>query len=309
MTDGARAAHYRLPAADASDGSHQRRWRVEVAYDGTDFSGWASQPGLRTVQQTLEAALTMVLRLPAVSLTVAGRTDAGVHAQGQVCHVDLPVGVLGEHRNSGERGGPLDAPALTRRLASVLPGDLRVRDIVPAAQGFDARFSALWRRYAYRICDVPQAADPLRRREVLTWPRRLDEVAMNCAASLLLGEHDFAAFCKARKGATTIRTLLELGWTRSGDTLTARVVADAFCHSMVRALIGCLVAVGEGRKPVEWPLSVLISRTRDPGVRVLPPTGLTLEAVGYPSDDLLALRAGEARAVRRLSSSDVARDE
>ena len=309
MTGGAEARPDGMPVADASDGSPQRRWRVEVAYDGTDFSGWASQPGLRTVQQTLEVALTTVLRLPAVSLTVAGRTDAGVHARGQVCHVDLPVGVLGEPRDSRERGGPLEPAALTRRLASVLPGDIRVHDIVPAAQGFDARFSALWRRYAYRICDVPQAADPLRRREVLTWPRRLDEVAMNSAASLLLGEHDFAAFCKARAGATTIRTLLELGCTRSGDTLNALVVADAFCHSMVRALIGCLVAVGEGRRPVEWPLSVLIARTRDPGVRVLPPTGLTLEEVGYPSDDLLAVRAGEARAVRRLSSSEVAPDE
>jgi tRNA pseudouridine38-40 synthase len=286
-----------------------------VAYDGTDFSGWAAQPGRRTVQETLESALAMVLRVPAVSLTVAGRTDAGVHARGQVCHVDLPTDVLAEDRGEAARGStsrgggrtargePPDASGLTRRLGSVLPGDVRVRSIGPAAPGFDARFSALWRRYAYRICDVPARSDPLRRHEVLPWPRRLDDGAMNEAAGGLLGEHDFAAFCKPREGATTIRALLELGWTRCGDTLTARVVADAFCHSMVRALVGCLLAVGEGRKPVDWPAAVMTAGVRDPGVRVLPPTGLTLEEVGYPADELLAVRADQARSVRRLPAT------
>jgi tRNA pseudouridine38-40 synthase len=264
------------------------RYRIDLAYDGTDFSGWATQPGRRTVQQTVESALAMVLRLPDVQLTVAGRTDAGVHARGQVCHVDLPSDVLD------------DPDRLTRRLTRVLPDDVRVRRIVRSAEGFDARFSAVWRRYAYRICDEPARADPLSRRAVLTWPRRLDDAAMAAAAQQLVGERDFAAFCRRRVGATTIRTLHELSWVRDDALVTARIVADAFCHNMVRALVGCLIAVGEGRRPIEWPAEILRRGVRDSSVQVLPPTGLTLEEVGYPPDAELAGRAAESRAVRRL---------
>lgn len=266
------------------------RLRLDVAYDGTDFSGWASQPGLRTVQSTLETALAMLLRMPAPSLTVAGRTDAGVHARGQVCHVDLPTDFL-------DRVGPAE---LTRRMSRLLPWDVRVRRIEVAHRGFDARFSALWRRYAYRICDRPTAADPLTRHHVLAWPRQLDERAMNAAARPLLGEHDFAAFCKSRAGATTIRSLHGFTWSRDGDLLTATMIADAFCRNMVRSLVGCLVSVGEGRRPVEWPLDVLSSLRRDPGVAVKPARGLTLEEVGYPADLELAARARESRRLRTL---------
>ena len=268
-----------------------RRWRMDLAYDGTDFSGWASQPGRRTVQQTLESAIALVLRLPSVRLTVAGRTDAGVHARGQVCHVDVPVDAA------------VDAERLAGRLNRVLPPDVRIRQFIPAAAGFDARFSAIWRRYAYRICDDPSGADPLTRGSVLVWPRRLHEVHMNEAAQLLVGEHDFAAFCKPREGATTIRRLTELTWVRSGCVVTAGVVADAFCHSMVRSLVGSLVAVGEGRRPIEWPREVLAAGVRDPAVRVLPAHGLTLEEVGYPPDADLGRRALESRAVRRLGGT------
>ncbi len=265
-----------------------RRWRLDVGYDGTDFSGWARQPGRRTVQETIEAAMATVLRLPEVRLTVAGRTDAGVHARGQVCHMDLPADV------------PLDVEPLVRRLASVLPDDVRVRRVGAAADGFDARFSAVWRRYAYRICDHPAASDPLGRSSVLAWPRRLDEQAMSAAAALLLGEHDFGAFCRRREGATTVRSLLELSWSRAGDVVTARVVADAFCHGMVRALVGCLIAVGEGRRPAAWPAEVLAAGVRDSAVQVLPPKGLTLEEVGYPPDEELAARARVSRSRRVL---------
>jgi tRNA pseudouridine38-40 synthase len=248
------------------------RLRIDIAYDGTDFSGWAAQPGLRTVQGTLETALTTICRLPEARLTVAGRTDAGVHARGQVAHVDLPASAL----------AVVDAERLTERLARLLPDDVRVRRVAPAPVGFDARFSAIWRRYAYRICDHPPSADPLARQYVLAWPRRVDESSMRVAAKALLGEHDFAAFCKKRAGATTIRTLRELSWSREGDVLTAVVVGDAFCHNMVRAMVGCLVAVGEGRQPVGWPGQVLENRVRDPRVRVIGPSGLMLEEVGYP---------------------------
>lgn len=269
------------------------RLRLDLAYDGTQFSGWASQPGLRTVQSTLEDAVATILRIPRPSLTVAGRTDAGVHARGQVCHADLPTEAL-------DRGGTAE---LTRRLARLLPADLRVCRIELAPDGFDARFSATWRRYAYRVCDDAAGADPLTRHHVLAWPRRLDELAMNAAAQRLLGEHDFAAFCRRREGATTIRALRELSWSRDGDLLTATVVADAFCRNMVRSVVGCLMSVGEGRRPVEWPLEVLMALRRDPGVVVKPARGLTLEKVGYPADSELEPRARESRALRTLGEA------
>jgi tRNA pseudouridine38-40 synthase len=280
-------------AGDAST----TRLRLDLAYDGTDFSGWADQPGRRTVQGTLEAAIATVCRLPHARLTVAGRTDAGVHARGQVAHVDLPVDVV----------AGLAAHGLARRLARILPEDVRVRAVTVAPMGFDARFSAIWRRYAYRICDDAAAADPLTRRHVLTWSRPLDETLMNAAAGQLLGEHDFAAFCKKRAGATTIRTLHESSWTRESDVLTGRVVADAFCHNMVRSLVGCLISVGEERQPVEWPAALLRGTVRDPRVRVVAPVGLTLEEVGYPSDADLAARASESRRLR-VPADRVGRD-
>jgi tRNA pseudouridine38-40 synthase len=269
----------------------QTRLRLDLSYDGTEFFGWATQPGLRTVQETLEGALRRILRLADVDLTVAGRTDAGVHARGQVAHVDLPTSTLAD----------LAPDALVRRLARLLPDDVRVARIAVAPPGFDARFSALWRRYAYRIVDEPQHADPLNRHSTLAWPRRLDVDAMTAAADGLIGEHDFAAFCRRREGATTVRTLLDLRGRRDGAVVVVDVRADAFCHSMVRSLMGALVAVGEGRREIEWPATVLRGRIRDPAVTVLPSRGLTLEEVGYPDDDALAARAAETRSVRSLS--------
>ena len=264
------------------------RLRLDVAYDGTDFAGWAAQPGHRTVQGTLESALATVLRLAEARLTVAGRTDAGVHARGQVCHVDIPAEAL----------SALTCERLTHRLARLLPDDVRVRRVAVAPSGFDARFSATWRRYTYRVCDDPTGPDPLHRRTVLWWHRRLDVAAMGRAAEPLLGEHDFAAFCKQRAGATTTRTLRELSWVRNDDVLSGRVVADAFCHNMVRALVGCLLVVGEGRQREDWPARVLTAGVRDPAAPVVAPHGLTLEEVGYPDDTDVAVRAREARAMR-----------
>jgi tRNA pseudouridine38-40 synthase len=271
------------------------RLRIDLSYDGSAFSGWAAQPGRRTVEDVVAAALGRVLRLPAPpKLTVAGRTDAGVHARGQVIHTDVPAVAW---------SGTADAPGrATWRLARVLPADVRVRAANPAPAGFDARFSALWRRYAYRVCDDQAAADPLRRHETLWSFRRLDLAAMNEAARRCLGEHDFAAFCRRREGATTIRALRTLDWHRDDHGIAiATVVADAFCHNMVRSLVGALLAVGEGRKPPGWPAAVLAAAVRDPAVRVVPPHGLCLEEVGYPPEDELAARAATARRVRTVS--------
>ncbi len=272
------------------------RLRIDCAYDGTDFSGWAAQPARRTVQGELEAAFATVLRLERVRVTVAGRTDTGVHARGQVVHLDVDREVV-----EASVGRASDAPleALARRVDGILPDDVRVRRVREAADGFDARFSATWRRYAYRIADAQELGDPLVRHHVLTWGRRLDLDAMNAASAPLVGLQDFASFCKQREGATTVRTLLDLTWRRDEAGLAVGTVrADAFCHNMVRALVGSLIAVGEGRRPASWPAEVLAGRRRDQGVRVVHAHGLTLEEVGYPDDDELAAQAERARARR-----------
>jgi len=281
------------------------RLRLDCAYDGTDFHGWATQPSLRTVQGVVEEALARILRLERVGVTCAGRTDTGVHARGQVVHLDVEPEVLAA---VPVRSASDPYAALLRRLNGVLPDDVRVLAAGPAPDGFDARFSALWRRYAYRVADEPRLMDPLVRRTVLAWPRRLDLDAMNAAAVGLLGEHDFAAFCRRREGATTVRTLLELRWARDETGIAvAHVRADAFCHTMVRALTGCLVAVGEGRRDVDWPAEVLLAQVRDPAVRVLRARGLTLEQVAYPEGAGLAARARESR-VKRVSTGSTGRE-
>ncbi|MFF5245764.1 tRNA pseudouridine(38-40) synthase TruA [Streptosporangium sp. NPDC000095] len=306
-----------MAARQVSWGTIVVRLRLDLAYEGTDFSGWAKQPGRRTVQGEIEGALGRILRLPEPpALTVAGRTDAGVHARGQVAHVDLDPGAFGALDGRGRRRGAAGEDpepgsegelgerlsAMRRRLAGVLPPDVRVHHVTVAPEGFDARFSALSRRYAYRVSDAPGGVDPLRRREVVWYNRPLDVDRLNAAAAALLGEHDFAAFCRRREGATTIRELKRLDWVREDDLVVATVMADAFCHSMVRALVGSLLPVGEGRLPVDWPGEVLSRAVRDSGVHVAPAHGLCLEEVRYPAPGELARRAAETRRVRTISS-------
>ncbi|MEA2424356.1 MAG: tRNA pseudouridine38-40 synthase [Thermoleophilaceae bacterium] len=204
-----------------------------------------------------------------------------MHARGQVAHVDVPA----------------QAAGLVRHLNGVLPPDVRVQAVTVASAGFDARFSALSRRYSYRVTDG--FVDPLRRHDTVAHGKPLDLIAMNDASALLLGEHDFAAYCRQREGASTVRRLLRLEWARDDDDVAIAVVeADAFCHSMVRALVGALLAVGDGRRPMPWPADVLAAGVRDPAVTVAPPHGLTLEEVHYPPDEALAARAEETRRVR-----------
>jgi tRNA pseudouridine38-40 synthase len=278
------------------------RIRIDLAYDGSGFRGWAAQPGLRTVQGELEAALATVLRVPDARVTCAGRTDTGVHARGQVAHLDVDGEQVAASAGRYD-GDPL--ASLRRRLDGILPDDIGVRRVAEAPPGFDARFSAVWRRYAYRVAD--SAPDPLVRNHVLAWPRALDLDAMNASAALLVGEHDFAAFCKRREGATTVRTLLELHWDRDdAGRAEATVRADAFCHNMVRSLVGCMIAVGEGRRTPDWAGDVLAVAVRDPAVTVVPSHGLTLEEVGYPDDAGLAAQAERARNIRvSTGSTDV----
>jgi tRNA pseudouridine38-40 synthase len=286
------------------------RIRLGIAYDGTGFSGWSRQPGLRTVQGVLEEALHTLFRRhePAPTLTVAGRTDAGVHALGQVAHLDLTpdqVDALLRPRKPRNAADDADAAAaLRRRLTGILgtaDSDVVVTSAALAEPGFDARFSASWRRYEYRIADAVTPRNPLLRASTLWYPARLDVDAMDAAAGTLLGLHDFAAYCKPREGATTIRTLQEFRWRRHGDgVIVASVQADAFCHSMVRALVGACVAVGEGRLPAEDLVLLRDVGTRTSAFKVMPAKGLTLMEVGYPHGSELAARAEQTRARRIL---------
>jgi len=249
------------------------RIRLDVAYDGTDFSGWAPQPERRTVAGVLAGELTRVLG-PVEGLTVAGRTDTGVHATGQVCHVDVRTAAW------AALGG-----TLVRRLAGLLPADVRVIHATEVPATFDARFGALSRRYEYRVTDAPWGADPLQARYTLAWPRRLDLPSLAAASAGLVGEHDFAAYCKRKEHGTTIRALTRLDWRRGRDgVLVATVEADAFCQAMVRSLVGALLVVGDGRRPVAWPRGLLARAERASEVVVAPPHGLTLVAVAYPDD-------------------------
>ncbi|PFG42224.1 tRNA pseudouridine38-40 synthase [Isoptericola jiangsuensis] len=287
------------------------RVRLDLGYAGTHFAGWATQPRLRTVQGVLEDALATVLRsgptgTPAPRLTVAGRTDAGVHARGQVAHVDVPRARWDALPGRSDRD---PGRALVDRLSGVLPPDVVVHRAAPAPAGFDARFSAAARTYRYRIADDHTLRDPLRREWVLWHRRPLDAAAMDAAVQPLLGLHDFAAFCKPREGATTIRELTRFTWERpdrgpDAGLVVATVEADAFCHSMVRALVGISLAVGEGRRDLDAPAAVLAGRNRSAAAAVAPARGLTLEHVAYPPDDELAARAARIRA--RRSPDEVA---
>jgi tRNA pseudouridine38-40 synthase len=282
------------------------RFRLDIAYQGTDFNGWALQPGLRTVQGELESALATIFRRygGAPALIVAGRTDAGVHAVGQVAHLDL----TGEQiaallRPRGNTVVTDAATALARRVNGILGPvpDIVVTAAKQAPEGFDARFSALWRRYEYRIADSLSLRDPLQRHRTSWLPTELDLASMDAAALSLLGLHDFASYCKPRDGATTIRTLLGFAWRRDADgVLVAEVKADAFCHSMVRALVGGCVTVGEGKLRVQDLVTLRDERERTSAFRVMPARGLTLMQVGYPEDVGLAIRAAQTRALRSL---------
>ncbi len=290
--------------------------RLDLSYDGSAFNGWAAQPGLRTVEGVLASALSTVLRCP-VKLTVAGRTDAGVHAAAQVVHLDVSEEAWSRLPGRSDR---LPEAALLTRLAGVLTREARsslpgmprgAADIVVVGarvvpDSFDARFSALSRRYTYRIADAGARRDPTRRGTVLWLPDSLDVAAMASSTAPLLGEHDFLSYCRPRAGATTIRTLHRLDWWRMADDargdaglVTLDVVADAFCHSMVRSLVGAGLAVGRGRKSPAWPGKLLAMRSRDGAAPVAPPHGLTLEEVVYPADDDAAAQAARARVVRR----------
>jgi len=259
-----------------------RRLRIDIAYDGTNFFGWGAQPDRRTLQDLVEEAISRISRTDTESI-VAGRTDAGVHATGQVIHVDVPDAMF---------EGELNYIDFRYKLNRILDEDVRIMNITDAPAGFHARFSALRRHYVYKILDNNDVITPLSRFDVASWYRPLDAARMNEASKLVLGHHDFAAFCKFRQGSTTIRTLEKYEWRRDSDgLLVADVVADAFCYSMVRNLVGAVVCVADGRKDPSWMSELLANKERVSDSLVFPARGLTLVQVDYPSDDQLLERA------------------
>lgn len=265
------------------------RLRLDVSYDGAEFSGWAVQPARRTVAGVLVSALERLVGTETpLGLTVAGRTDAGVHATGQVCHIDLPASSWLELEGT-----------LLRRLAALLPADARVKAVRPVPETFDARFSATFRRYEYRVTDTVWGPEPLRRHDTLGWVRPLDLERLDAAAAGLVGEHDYAAYCKRKEHATTVRAITRLDWRRDPDGIVvATVQADAFCQSMVRSLVGAMLTVGDGRRDPSWPATLLTLRERSSEVTVAPAHGLTLVAVGYPDEAEYAARADATRRLR-----------
>jgi tRNA pseudouridine38-40 synthase len=283
------------PAIDVDGGCV--RLRLDIAYDGTDFAGWATQAGQRTVAGLLEETLSTVFRT-SVRLRAAGRTDTGVHATGQVAHADIPVDALPNAYPRSPRPTQPEFLPLVRRLGRLLSADVRVRRIVRAPAGFDARFSALRRRYVYRISTAAYGVEPHQARYVTGWPRTLDVDAMIAASRNLLGLNDFAAFCRHRVGATTIRDLQRFDWARDGDLITAHVTADAFCWSMVRSLVGAMLAVGEHRRSPQWCRELLTSTRRSSDFAAAPPRGLTLIGVDYPPDSELQARTLITRDLR-----------
>jgi tRNA pseudouridine38-40 synthase len=269
--------------------SESTRVRLDVSYDGGEFSGWAVQPARRTVAGVLLEALGRLVGADTpLGLTVAGRTDAGVHATGQVCHIDLPTPAWDDLRGS-----------LLRRLAALMPPDARVRVATEVPDTFDARFSATFRRYEYRVADTPWGPEPLRRHDTIGWLRPLDLDRLAEAAAGLVGEHDFAAYCKRKEHATTVRAITRLQWRREADGVAvATVQADAFCQAMVRSLVGAMLTVGDGRRDPSWPATLLTLKERSSAITVAPAHGLTLVAVGYPAESEYAKRADATRRLR-----------
>ena len=266
-----------------------RRLRIELSYDGTNFSGWGRQPDRRTVQQAVEDAIGTIAQVK-VETIVAGRTDAGVHATGQVIHVDVPEA--------------LELSDLAYKLNRILDEDIRINKVEIAPAAFHARFSALRRYYEYRILDENKVIPPLARFNTESWYRPLDVDVMNNASALLLGTHNFAAFCKFREGATTIRTLETFQWRRDREGyLIGDVVADAFCYSMVRNLVGAIVCVADGRKGSSWITTLLEDKERVSDSLVFPGRGLTLYKVDYPDEAELLLRAAKTIARREEESN------
>ena len=254
------------------------RLRLDLAYDGAPYAGFARQPDQHTVQGVLEDALSRVMG-HTVDLTCAGRTDRGVHAVAQVVHVDV------EPEDGRARAALDDLERLRERLDRMVGGAISLWRLAEVDGDFDARFSATWRAYRYRLASHP--GDPRLRNVVWHVPGPLDTGAMHDAAQAVVGEHDYASFCRRSPGRTTMRRITDASVERAGGEVHVTLRGSSFCHQMVRSITGSLVEVGRGRREVAWFGTALAARDRSVAGPVAPPQGLTLEGVGYdhPSGD------------------------
>jgi len=283
----------------AGDSGGLVRFRVDLAYDGTDFAGWAKQPGLRTVEGDLVKMFEKVFGKSKTDfdMRVAGRTDSGVHAKHQVCHLDIP-----QKRLSRIGRDPLNA----FRLNTLIADDLIILDIHQITSDFDARFSALGRSYRYTIVDPEFKKDPMLVRYALTHKRVLDVDLMNLAAKELIGLKDFAAFCKPRAGASTIRNLTTFQVSRDpGGLITIDIHADAFCHNMIRSLVGSIMAVADGRLSIQDLIQAQKSGKRANKFKTIDAKGLSLESIDYPDPADYAKQANLNRVMREISDNSV----
>jgi tRNA pseudouridine38-40 synthase len=270
-------------------GATRIRYRIDLAYDGAPFAGFARQRDQVTVQGELEAAAARVFGQP-VALTCAGRTDRGVHALAQVVHLDVDPAVRQAAHASA------DLARLRTRLDQQVGRAITIWQVRLVPTRFDARFSATARRYRYRLVDAPMA-DPIHRHDRWQVGESLDLVAMRAGARHLVGEHEFASFCRRAPGRTTVRRLDRLALARPAPGRIDVVLdAPAFCHQQVRAIVGCLVEVGRGRRRPDWIADVLAAADRQAAARLAPPHGLTLEQVRYgrawPAAPPVAVRSG-----------------
>lgn len=269
------------------------RIRGEVAYDGRDFSGWGMQPDQRTVQGVIEEAFTQIIQGPRTIVQCAGRTDAGVHASGQVMHLDIPIAWSDRLTD------------LCYKVNQLLDDDVVIKALVHTDQNFDARFAALSRSYTYLIHEGLR--DPLSRERVYQHRSYLDVEAMNDASKLLLGLHDFSAFCRKTDYGSSIRNLQKFSWTRTDDGLIrVDITSDAFCYSMVRALVGAVISIGEGKRTKEWLAQYLAGAVKDPGVFMAPGHPLTLTHVEYPDESEYAARIEKTLKNRQVEMEESA---
>ena len=295
------------PMVDGLVSLSTTRWRLSLSYDGTDFHGWAKQPALRTVQGDLLEALEVVFGPSEddFAMRVAGRTDAGVHALNQQVHIELSERQL--DRLGRDRAAIANPAFMADRLNRILKQDVRLHSFALAADGFDARFSATYRRYRYRIADGASTQNPLESRYTLPIFRELNLLDMQSAALEVLGLHDFASFCRPRPGSTTIRELREITVRRNsnaGNVIEIELLADAFCHNMVRSLVGALIAVGRGQATRADVRAALDRADRTESYRVVAAQGLTLIEIGYPADELLAEQAEKTKNLRTHDELD-----
>jgi len=266
------------------------RIRAKLAYDGTNYAGFGKQPDQVSIQGELEKSLKQIFN-QTIKTIAAGRTDRGVHARGQWVHFDLPQSAWQKVKDA------------KYSLNHVLPSDIRILEIEKVIEDFDARYSALWRRYTYWVADKTHQLDPLRRHYVYKYGYKLDLAKLNKTSQMLIGLHDFATYCKPREHSSTVRNLMQFDWQVIDGLFVAELKADAFCYGLVRNLIGAVLPAGAGLIAIDEPKVRLVKKQRSETIFQAPANGLVLEEISYPAPALWAAQSKITRNPRVLPST------